>query len=87
MPRFSLFRFFGGDFEVPPKTKAPREFELTALRTRVSEAEKIALSVVKSPRSRRFLRSKSPREKSIGEDVRRFGEILSVSIFRRGLWC
>jgi hypothetical protein len=56
------------------------------IRTRVSEAEKMALSVAKSPRARRFLSSKSRRERSIGESARRFGEIVSVSIFRRGLW-
>src|SRR5208337_3089059 len=66
--------------------KVPRGFESHPLRTRVSEAEKIALCVAKSPRARRFLSSKSRRERSIQDDVGPFGKILSVSIFWRGLW-
>src|SRR5271156_4926598 len=66
--------------------KVPRGFESHPLRQRVSEADKIALRVVKSPRARRFLSSKSRRERSIGEEMGRFSEILSVSTFRSGLW-
>jgi hypothetical protein len=65
--------------------KVPRGFESHPLRQRVFEAEKIGLCVAKSPRARRVLSSKSRRERSNGESARRFGEILSVSTFRRGL--
>ncbi len=66
--------------------KVSRGFESHPLRTRVSEAEKIAVCVAKCPRARRFLRPKSRREMSIDDDLGPFGKILSVSIFWRGLW-
>src|ERR1039458_1855583 len=66
--------------------KVPRGFESHPLRTRVSDAEKIALCVEKCPRARRFLSPKSRRESSNRDARWAFGPILSVSLFRRGLW-
>src|ERR1039458_5087568 len=70
----------------PSNPEGSRGFESVPLRTRVSDAEKIAVCVAKCLRARRFLSPKSRREMSIDDDVGPFGKILSVSIFWRGLW-
>ena len=65
--------------------KVPRGFESHPLRTRVSDAEKIALCVAKGPHARRFLNRKSVRERLVSDDRRGFRPIISFSAFRRGL--
>src|ERR1700686_5328228 len=59
---------------------------MTALRTRIFYTEKFALTPAICPHVRRFVSPESRRKMPVGDVARRFSRILSVSIFRRGLW-
>ncbi len=62
------------------------EFEFHSLRTRVLDAENIPAILPITARVRGFAKQKSLGDTSAGAGIGPFYEILSVSIFRKGLW-
>ncbi len=66
--------------------KVPRGFESHPLRHRVLDAENIFAILPISARVRGFAKRKSLGDTSAGAGIGPFYEILSVAIFRKGLW-